>query len=97
MDFHPKQTSLIAYPHAEGVIILDTCDWSERSKFVHFSITVPYSVVQFSPCGNYLCAATANGQLVVWETETTAILGVTTINSSNAICALAWNPRGKCE
>lgn len=94
MDFDPSLGHYLAYPNNNSVIVLSTSDWSKKYTFTTEAIEACYSIVQFSPCGNYLAAATNCGDLVVWEVATQILVDAVTNPKSVAICAMVWNPTG---
>lgn len=95
MDFEPTTNSYLAYPLEQCVSILHTKDWSEKTSLTCYAINSPYSIVQYSPCGKYLAAATQQGDLVIWDVNAEIVVDVSSHPSSVAICAMAWNPKGE--
>lgn len=57
-------------------------------------IEAPYSIVQFSPCGNFLAATSQKGQLVVWEVHSQNVVDVTKHAKAINISGMVWNPKG---
>lgn len=94
MDFDPNLGYYLAYPNNNSVIVLNTSDWSKKYTFTTETVKGCYSIVQFSPCGNYIAAATDQGDLVVWEVATQILVDATTHPKSVSICAMVWNPAG---
>lgn len=94
MDFHPNSNLQLAYPLEREILVLDTIDWSKKYTLSCPSVNADFSIVQYSPCGKYLAAASQEGSIAVWDTTTQALVGVSDHPSGTAICAMVWNPIG---
>lgn len=94
MDFHPTSNDHLAYPLDKTVLILGTADWSEKFNLSCYSVDAPFSIVQFSPCGKFLAAASQDGSITVWNMINQTLVGVNQHPSSVAVCAMVWNPTG---
>lgn len=95
MDFHPTSDLYLAYPLEKSVLVLNTTDWTEKFRLTADSVDANYSIVQYSPCGKFLAAASQDGCIVVWNTSTQTVVDVSEHPLCVAICAMAWNPTGK--
>lgn len=94
MDFHPTSDSHLAYPSDNSVVVLNTTDWCEEFALFCASINAPFSIVQYSPCGRLLAAASQDGGIAIWSTGTQTLVGVSEHPNCAAVCALVWNPTG---
>lgn len=97
MDFEPVSGRSLAYPNRNTVIILNTFDWTNKLVLACPEIDSSFSIVQFSPCGEFIAAASDQGELVVWEIASQIIIDITKHSHSIALCAVMWNPRGKLK
>lgn len=95
MDFHPKKSSDLAYPQESAVVVLNTEDWTEKNNLSCYSVSSSFSIVQYSFCGEYLGAATLEGDIVVWQMKTETVVGISTHPNSTPITAMSWNPKSK--
>ncbi|RZC41194.1 WD repeat and HMG-box DNA-binding protein 1 [Asbolus verrucosus] len=75
IDFEPVEGKFLAYPDKETVILLTTSDWSQYATLTCSEITAHFSIVEFSPCGNYLLATTLQGDFVVFNVNTKSVDG----------------------
>lgn len=94
MDFDPKLGQYLAYPEKDCVTVLNTDDWAKKASYSCSSVDSSYSIVRYSPCGNYIAGVTLKGELVIWDVTTASVIEHSTHPKSVAICALAWNPSG---
>ncbi|KRT85068.1 hypothetical protein AMK59_290 [Oryctes borbonicus] len=97
MDFDPILGKYLAYPNENVVHIVGTDDWAIYKKLVADSIAVSFSIVQFSPCGNFLAAASEHGDVVIWNVPSQTVVNCSQNQTSTAICAMVWNPLGNGE
>ncbi|KAF2895708.1 hypothetical protein ILUMI_10488 [Ignelater luminosus] len=97
VDFEPVLGRGLAYPNKNTVIIVNTIDWSSKSVLTCPEIESSFSIVQFSPCGQFMAAASDQGELVVWEIATQIVIDITKHSRSIALCAMMWNPLGNGE
>lgn len=97
MDFDPIYSRYLAYPNENTVVILNTSDWNQKSILTCDAIEFSYSIVQFSPCGNFIAAASEKGDIAVWDIANQSLVDATIHPKSISICALAWNPLGNGE
>lgn len=93
IDFDPTTGINLAYPHQNTIKVLNTTSWEEKTLTCE-KISADYSVLQYSNCGMYLAAATVSGNFVIWDISNLSVFKVTQHESSIAICALMWNPKG---
>lgn len=93
IDFDPTTGINLAYPHQNTIKLLNTTSWEEKTLMCD-KITADYSVLQYSNCGKYLAGATVSGNLAIWDISTLSVFKVTQHESSIAICAFMWNPKG---
>lgn len=96
MDFEPILGKYLAYPLENTVLILNTEDWTVHKKLNCDTITSSFSIVQFSPCGNFIAAASEFGDVAIWEVASQVVINNSLHQSPIAICAMVWNPMGKC-
>lgn len=97
MDFDPIHGRLLAYPDKNKVIIVNTLDWDIKHTFSCEAVESDLSIVQFSPCGKFVAAASLLGDLLVWEVASETLVDGTVHPKSVAICAMVWNPKGNGE
>lgn len=94
MDFHPTSDQCLAYPLKKSICVLNTTDWSEKSILTSCTIKTSFSIVQYSPCGKFLAAASQDGAIAVWNTSTEALISISEHPNTVAVCAMVWNPTG---
>ena len=94
IDFHPVTAQYLAYPENKTVVLLDTSTWSKERTLSTTEVNAFFSIVQFSPCGKFLAAASDNGDIVIWTVANGELIGVSRHASSIAVCAMVWNPKG---
>lgn len=94
MDFHPTSNLYLAYPTAKSATLLDLTDWSRKCVLSCPSINSDISIVQFSPCGKLLAAASQNGSIAIWNIATESLVDFCEHPNSTAICSMVWNPLG---
>ncbi|GJQ71634.1 hypothetical protein Trydic_g11333 [Trypoxylus dichotomus] len=97
MDFDPIFGKHLAYPDENVVHILSVDGWATHKKLVADSIAASFSIVQYSPCGNFLAAASEHGDVVIWDIPSQAVINCSQNQTSTAICAMVWNPLGNGE
>lgn len=95
IDFDPTLGKYLAYPNENMVHILNTEDWTTYKTLVADSIAAAFSIVQFSPCGNFLAAASEDGDVVIWNVPSESSINCSKLESSVTICAMVWNPTGR--
>ncbi|XP_017778224.1 PREDICTED: WD repeat and HMG-box DNA-binding protein 1 isoform X2 [Nicrophorus vespilloides] len=96
IDFDQKYNKYFAYPDGNKISILNISDWNEAFTLSTDAIDSNYSLVCFSPCGNYVAASTLDGNIAVWLLRSQTIVGFEK-QSDIAITSLAWNPKGNGE
>lgn len=94
IDFHPVAGQYLAYPENNTVVLLDTVTWLKDRTLSTTKVNAFFSIVQFSPCGKVLAAASDIGDIVIWNFANGKLMGVSRHASSIAVCALVWNPKG---
>lgn len=94
IDFSPDGSAL-AYPDKDTVVVLNTSDWSQSSTLNSTDVSNHYSIVQWSPCGQYLAATTTKGDIVIFHVSIRGVRKVSKHPNSTSICGLMWNPSGK--
>ncbi|KAF5273925.1 hypothetical protein FQA39_LY01040 [Lamprigera yunnana] len=97
IHFDPISGRTLAYPHKNTVIIVDTTSWSEKLILICSEMDSTFSIVEFSPCGELLAAASQHGDLVIWHILTQNVIGITKHPKRFTLCAIAWNPKGNGE
>ncbi|XP_063907743.1 WD repeat and HMG-box DNA-binding protein 1-like [Zophobas morio] len=93
IDFSPDGSAL-AYPDKDTVVVLNTSDWSQSSTLNSTDVSNHYSIVQWSPCGQYLAATTTKGDIVIFHVSIRGVRKVSKHPNSTSICGLMWNPSG---
>ncbi|CAH1099771.1 unnamed protein product [Psylliodes chrysocephalus] len=94
MDFEPTEGKHLAYPEKDTVVILQVSDWSNKNILKCSQVDSQYSIVQYSPCGKYILAASEKGDFVIWNTSNGEVSNVSKHEASLSICGLMWNPLG---
>jgi len=83
----------VLFQSQNTIKLLNTTSWEEKTLTCE-KISADYSVLQYSNCGMYLAAATVSGNFAIWDISNLSVFKVTQHESSIAICALMWNPKG---
>lgn len=94
VDFEPICGKHLAYPLENAIVLLNTFDWSEICQLKSDEIEAPITTLQYSPCGEYIAAATSKGEFVIWELDSKQFK-ISKHEQNIGICALMWNPKGK--
>lgn len=92
IDFEPKNGKYLAYPDKQSVILLNSQNWTKIKTLSCDDISSNYSIVQFSPCGNYLVASTVQGDFVIFEVNSEKIINKSKHANGSIVCGLVWNP-----
>ncbi|KAJ8932702.1 hypothetical protein NQ318_021221 [Aromia moschata] len=92
IDFDPIKGIHLAYPDKSNIVILNTDDWSQHAT-LNCDVTAMYSIVQYSPCGNYIAATSEEGDFVVWDASSQMVINRSKHPKSVSIGGLMWNPK----
>lgn len=86
-----------AYPHDKEIVIVNVDnDFEKVFSLTSNQIQTPFSIAQFSPCDNYIAASCTNGEIYIWRCQSGSEAVVQPHEQKYSICALTWNPVGKC-
>uniref|UniRef100_UPI00358E3A74 WD repeat and HMG-box DNA-binding protein 1 isoform X2 n=1 Tax=Myxine glutinosa TaxID=7769 RepID=UPI00358E3A74 len=94
LSWQPGAGQYLAVPVSLAVRIYQRDTWTELIVLTAEGITQPVMVATWSPCGRYLSAASANGQISVWDWETKCCRVTVNHEKGYGISAMAWNPLG---
>uniref|UniRef100_A0A8C4QUL5 WD repeat and HMG-box DNA binding protein 1 n=1 Tax=Eptatretus burgeri TaxID=7764 RepID=A0A8C4QUL5_EPTBU len=94
LSWQPGAGQYLAVPVNLAVRIFQRDTWTELADLTAEGITQPVTVATWSPCGRYLSAASANGQISVWDWETKSCRVTVNHEKGYGISAMAWNPLG---
>ncbi|XP_074651576.1 WD repeat and HMG-box DNA-binding protein 1-like [Tubulanus polymorphus] len=97
MDWEPKSGRYLAIPTDKEIRLYERDTWDNLRFYADTSIKTEISITTFSPCGKYLAAATYDGGIFIWCTETRKCLLRDRHPKNLTICALKWNPKGNQE
>ncbi|CAI5764819.1 repeat and HMG-box DNA-binding 1 [Podarcis lilfordi] len=92
--WQPKTGKLLAVPVEKVVKLYRRETWDHQLDLLDKSVTQPFNVVAWSPCGQYLAAGSVGGWIVIWNVETQECLERVKHDKSYTICGLAWHPKG---
>lgn len=95
IDFEPINGKQLAYPDKNTVVILNVDSWAQGATLSCDNVTAEFSIVQYSPCGNYIVATSLEGDIVIWNVASENVVNTGKHEKSIAICGLMWNPKGK--
>lgn len=95
IHFEQVQGKQFAYPKKNTVVILNVDNWVEKTVLTCPEVSASYSIVQYSPCGKYILAASVEGNFVIWDVTTENIVSLSQHEKTVSICGLMWNPLGK--
>uniref|UniRef100_A0A670HS01 WD repeat and HMG-box DNA-binding protein 1 n=1 Tax=Podarcis muralis TaxID=64176 RepID=A0A670HS01_PODMU len=92
--WQPKTGKLLAVPVEKVVKLYRRETWDHQLDLLDKSVTQPFNVVAWSPCGQYLAAGSVGGWIVIWNVDTQECLERVKHDKSYTICGLAWHPKG---
>ncbi|XP_053331539.1 WD repeat and HMG-box DNA-binding protein 1 [Spea bombifrons] len=93
LEWQPKSGKLLAVPVDKMVHLYERDTWKKSFTLTDDFIVQPLNVVTWSPCGQYLIAASVDGVIVAWNITTKACMERIKHEKGYTICALAWHPR----
>ncbi|XP_005437964.2 WD repeat and HMG-box DNA-binding protein 1 [Falco biarmicus] len=95
LGWQPGSGKLLAIPVDKVVKLYRRGTWDSQLDLSHKSITQSLNVVAWSPCGQYLAAASVDGNILVWNVETQECIERMQHEKNYTICGLAWHPKHK--
>ncbi|NXF08688.1 WDHD1 protein, partial [Smithornis capensis] len=95
LGWQPGTGKLLAVPVDKVVKFYRRETWDSQWDLSDASITQPLNVVAWSPGGQYLAAASVDGNMVVWNVETQECIERMKHEKKYSICGLAWHPKYK--
>ncbi|KAJ9590981.1 hypothetical protein L9F63_015987 [Diploptera punctata] len=93
----PNTGSILAVPRGKEIEIYERYTWNKVSSHSAEQVTYDFSITMFSPCGKYLAASSAGGDICVWRTNEESCMTYVRHDRGFTICGLAWNPSGNKE
>ncbi|XP_061671824.1 WD repeat and HMG-box DNA-binding protein 1 isoform X2 [Syngnathoides biaculeatus] len=94
LAWQPRTAKLLAVPVFTKVYLYERGSWDHVSTLSDDLMTEPINVAAWSPCGNFLAAATVGGFITVWDIESKLCLERQKHEKGFTVCSLAWHPSG---
>ncbi|XP_051872624.1 LOW QUALITY PROTEIN: WD repeat and HMG-box DNA-binding protein 1 [Pristis pectinata] len=92
LEWQPKTGKFLAVPVENAVKLYERKSWENVANLSDDSITMPLSVVSWSPCGDYVAAGSIDGSMAVWNVQTKKCVERLRHEKAHRICAMAWHP-----
>ncbi|XP_057304718.1 WD repeat and HMG-box DNA-binding protein 1-like isoform X2 [Hydractinia symbiolongicarpus] len=90
ISMSPVKNEHVVVPFEKTFKVFSTVDWSED-----FTLPAEHSenvcIVQYSPCGKYVCSATTNGELFTWDISARKCIKKYQQHLNKCITSLQWN------
>uniref|UniRef100_F6V4K8 Minichromosome loss protein Mcl1 middle region domain-containing protein n=1 Tax=Ciona intestinalis TaxID=7719 RepID=F6V4K8_CIOIN len=93
ISWRPVTGEDIAVPTETGVKIFNRVTWVLLQTLTSDVTSTAYQCCSFSQCGRFLAAASADGWIVVWDTETQLTVRKIQHPLKSCISSIAWNPQ----
>lgn len=88
----------MAYCCGNEIIVLNCTTWDIKTKLKHNDVINYYNSCSFSPCGQFIAAASKEGELVVFDfLHNKAISDYIYNNELLNVTTIAWNPKNNYE
>ncbi|XP_078484229.1 WD repeat and HMG-box DNA binding protein 1 [Ciona intestinalis] len=93
ISWRPVTGEDIAVPTETGVKIFNRVTWVLLQTLTSDVTSTAYQCCSFSQCGRFLASASADGWIVVWDTETQLTVRKIQHPLKSCISSIAWNPQ----
>ncbi|KAM8876791.1 WD repeat and HMG-box DNA-binding protein 1 [Synchiropus picturatus] len=94
LAWQPGATQLLAVPVESKVHLYARGSWEHVSSLSDDLITNNINVVSWSPCGQFLAAASVAGVMTVWDVNSKLCIERQKHEKGFTVCSLAWHPSG---
>ncbi|XP_037104010.1 WD repeat and HMG-box DNA-binding protein 1 isoform X2 [Syngnathus acus] len=95
LAWQPHTAKFLAVPVETKVHLYERGSWNHVSTLSDDLLTQPINVAAWSPCGNFLAAASIGGFITVWDIESKLCVERQKHEKGFTVCDLAWHPSGK--
>ncbi|KAG8040639.1 hypothetical protein G9C98_002635 [Cotesia typhae] len=96
-SFNAKDGSWLAYSHQKDVVFVERNSWRETNRFKCPTLKTEINICKSSECGTRIAACSIVGEIVVWSTENSSVIGYVEHSQSAKITSLVWNLKKPSE
>ncbi|KAM9860393.1 WD repeat and HMG-box DNA-binding protein 1 [Aulostomus maculatus] len=94
LAWQPGTAKFLAVPVETKVHLYERGSWDHVSSLSDDLLTQPINVVAWSPCGQFLAAASVGGLMTVWDSSSKLCVERHKHEKGFTVCSLAWHPSG---
>ncbi|XP_057707221.1 WD repeat and HMG-box DNA-binding protein 1 [Corythoichthys intestinalis] len=94
LAWQPRTAKFLAVPVDTRVHLYKRGSWDHVSTLSDDLPTQPINVTAWSPCGQFLAAASVAGFITVWDIESKLCVERQKHEKGFTVCSLAWHPSG---
>ncbi|XP_033641025.1 WD repeat and HMG-box DNA-binding protein 1-like [Asterias rubens] len=97
LSWKPNSGELLAVPLEKEIQVFERDTWDMAFTLTPTEVTGFISIVQWSPCGQFLASANTDGSICIWDVGSRECIDRTKHNKGLSICGLVWHPTGGNE
>ncbi|XP_019723126.1 WD repeat and HMG-box DNA-binding protein 1 isoform X1 [Hippocampus comes] len=94
LAWQPRTAKFLAVPVETKVHLYERESWNHVTTLSDDLLNQPINVAAWSPCGNFLAAASVGGFIIVWDIESKLCVERQKHEKGFTVCGLAWHPSG---
>ncbi|XP_077569756.1 WD repeat and HMG-box DNA-binding protein 1 [Stigmatopora nigra] len=94
LAWQPRTAKVLAVPVDTKVHLYERGSWDHVSTLSDDLLTQPINVTAWSPCGQFLAAASVGGFITFWDVESKLCVERQKHEKGFTVCSLAWHPSG---